>query len=121
MKHGERINYRLHINEPSIAQFLQMDTAQPDTVSLQLMMSGDVERNPGHITGPAAEVGICRNGGMCKGCSKIFSAIFNPVECLRMHKGFSTILRIFFYKNKNTQKTYIKPYIIRKLNKFSFH
>ena len=40
---------------------------------------------------------------------------------LRMHKGFSTILRIFFYKNKNTQKTYIKPYIIRKLNKFSFH
>ena len=46
---------------------------------------------------------------------------------LRMHKGFSTILRIFFYKNKNTQKTYIKPLsfydtaIIRKLNKFSFH
>ena len=40
---------------------------------------------------------------------------------LRMHKGFSTILRIFFYKNKNTQKIYIKPYIIWKLNKFSFH
>ena len=30
---------------------------------------------------------------------------------LRMGKGFSTILRIFFYKNKNT---YIKPYIIRR-------
>ena len=38
-----------------------------------------------------------------------FIAVNDP---LRMHKGFSTILRIFFYKNKNTQKSYIKPYII---------
>ena len=40
---------------------------------------------------------------------------------LRMHKGFKTILRIFFYKYKTIPETYIKPYIIRKLNKFSFY
>ena len=47
----EGINYRPHLyGPPHLYGFLERDINEPDTVSLRLLRSGDVEQNPGPLS-----------------------------------------------------------------------
>ena len=64
--------------------FLPGDIVEPDTVSQQLMKSGDVESNPGPNT--------------CKDCGRLFSGLNKPVQCNECGEEFCKTAR----KGQNT-------------------
>ena len=61
------------------AVFLIGDMVDPDTVSLLLMKSGDVEANPGP--------------GQCGGCAREFTNLYKPVACNQCSRKFCRTAR----------------------------
>ena len=59
--------------------FLPGDAVDPDTVSQQLMKSGDIESNPGP--------------GQCEGCMREFSSHYKPVACDECSRKFCRTAR----------------------------
>ena len=90
---GEGDHPRPRVCGPEKSVFLLRDIVEPDTVSLELMKAGDIERNPGPRRNSRARPsdtaeGRDRDCRECRGCRKSIRANTTPVGCQECKRSF---------------------------------